>query len=120
MTTLYNWEVKRTKHYVVHHHVAGDLSHNYEVRTPSMVQPGDWGLSGTGIAGRNMKDVGQIGKLIQKHGYSRAYEIWQKKIMSPKFSFGYLSDSKLAKKLAPMAYGDYAEKIMKKYRLKRR
>jgi len=120
MTTLYNMPVKRTKHYVVHHHVAGDLSHTFEVRSPEMVGLGPgWVLQGVGIATRNLKEADMIGRLIEKHGYNRAYEIHQRKIMSSGYSFGYLPDSKLARELAPFAYGDYAERIRRKHKIRK-
>ena len=86
-----------------------------------MVQPGEWGLVGSGIATRSLKEAIQIGKLIEKHGYHRVYDMHQKKIMGWDYHFGYLpASSKLARELAqnPYAYGDYVEKVRRKYRIK--
>ena len=118
MTTLYNAVVKRTKKYFITHHVAGDLSHNYEVRETGMESPGFF--IGTGLYARNLSEANQVGRLIEKYGYDRAYEMNQKKVMSESYRFGYLPDGKLARQLAPDAYGEYAEKLRKKYRLKQR
>ncbi len=120
VTTLYNWQIRKGKGYVIHHRVAGDLSHTYAVRTPDMVTPGDWGLQGTGIQTRTLKEATYAGKLVAKHGYKKVSDMWDKKYHSTKYSFGYLSGStKLAKQLAPLAYGDYAEKIKQKCYAKR-
>lgn len=119
MTTLYNKEVKRGKGYVIHHHVSGDLSHTYEVRSPEMVGGGyGWTLQGVGIPARTLAEAEKIGKMVAKYGYGHAYDMHNKKVMKEGYSFGFLADSKLAKELAPYAYGDYAKKIRKKYKLK--
>lgn len=119
MTTLYNKVVRRKKDYFITHHVAGDLSHSYEVRAPDMQEPG-W-FHGSGIPAKDLKDAEKAGKLIEKHGYSKAYDKWEKDVLKPTgYNFGYLPESsKLCKDCAPYAYGEYAEKIRKKHHLER-
>lgn len=125
MTTLYNMPVKKTSKYVIHKHVAGDLSFSYEVRSPDMVnEEEEWGLQGFGIPAKSLKDAIHVGELVGKYGYDKAREIWDKEVKKKygKFGyhFGYLpARQKLTMELAPYAYGDYAKKIMKKMRMKK-
>lgn len=115
MTTLYNELVKKTPKYIIHKHVSGDLSFSYEVRAPSMMDGGLWGF---GIGANKMKDAEHVGELVGKHGYGKAKEIWNKEVKKKygefNYDFRYLPlNQKLTNELAPYAYGEYAEKIMR-------
>ena len=112
MTTLGMFPIKKTKNWIVHKHIAGDLSYNYEVR------PIEWKhdtyVTGFGIPANSLKDVDKIISLCNKHGYKKAREIWDKKVLDPtKYHFGYLRGRE-AKEYADEAYGEYAEKYKKR------
>lgn len=117
--------VEKTPKYVIHKHVAGDLSFAYKVRSRDMVNEGEeWGLSGIGIGARTLKDARYVGKLVAKYGYDKARKMWEKETKKKYgefgYQFGYLpAGQKLTMELAPHAYGEYAQKIMKKMRMKK-
>ena len=117
MTTLGLFPIKKTKKWIVHKHICGDLSFSYEVR------PIEWEhdtyVTGFGIPANSLKDVNKIIQLCDKHGYKKARDIWDKTTMNPGsgYHFGYLT-GKEAKKYAKDedAYGEYARRYKKKKR----
>ncbi len=121
MTTLGRGIVAHTRYNTIMLGVSGDLSHSYDVVPKYQVQN-----VGLGFATKN-KAI-EFARKTGKFGWHRQYEIyrahtditkveWEEMKKYRGGMFGYLPEQ-MAKRYAASAYGDYAEKIRKKYGIK--
>lgn len=110
MTTLGIKVVHRDKKFVIYRHVAGDLSHGFNL-VPASSERG--GYIGIGFGFGSEKEARQWMKKARKYGYSsdKFQKMYDKH--RDKIEFDYLS-FKEAKPFLKDAYGDKADEYRKK------
>ena len=115
MTSLGGKVVERTRYNWVRMDVSGDLSCVY-----SVVPKGDWSSIGLGFPTKTMaikfaRKTGKYGWRKQCAIYEKYYT-WEKR---RNWRYGYIPE-KYAREYAPYGYDEYAERMRKKYKLKKR
>lgn len=111
MTTLALYRVATTRYNTILISISGDLSYSYSVKVP--------GKGNSDLRFTTLNTALKFARRTGKLGWSKQIAAYDKKFRKRSMKFGFVR-GKLARKYAPIAYGDYAARIRKKYKLKKR